>query len=84
MITNEQHLDLLEIESKLENISSNALILKKKIRKAIDEDDLTREQLKEINEINNLLSDYTLDAAELLTQCLRIEEQPENDMEIPV
>lgn len=83
MISLETRLDLLEAENKLDNISTNSLILKGKIREALTEDKLTNEQLKEINEVNNLLSDYVIDTAELLTQCLRSEERAENETEIP-
>jgi len=72
ILSEEQKSILHDIENKFSNIVPNAEYLRKKILKALQDGDVTEEQLKEIEDLKNLLDDYFLDTADLLVNVLNL------------
>lgn len=73
-MTQHQKLDLLEAENKLQNIENNSRILHKKIRTILEKKEVTAEDIDEIYQFSEMLTDYFLTTDEILMNTVKVED----------
>lgn len=73
-MTQHQKLDLLEAESKLQNIENNSKILHQKIRQILEKKEVTAEDIDEIYQFSEMLTDYFLNTDEILMNAVKEED----------
>ncbi|HDT11128.1 MAG TPA: hypothetical protein ENN58_00155 [bacterium] len=73
-MTQHQKLDLLEAENKLQNIENNSRILHKKIRTILEKKEVTAEDIDEIYQFSEMLTDYFLTTDEILMNAVKVED----------
>lgn len=73
-MTTDQKIDLLSVESKLENIEANAKLLRLRVREVLNKQVIERKDIEIIQQIADLLTDYFLDCDQLIVDTLNLDD----------
>lgn len=73
-MTTDQKIDLLSVESKLENIEANAKLLRLRVRQVLNKQVIERKDIEIIQQIADLLTDYFLDCDQLIVDTLNLDD----------
>ncbi len=73
-MTTSDKIDLLAIESKLQNIEANARLLHLRVREVINKKTIEKNDIEEIQQIADLLTDYFLDTDQLIVDTLKLKD----------
>lgn len=73
-MTTTEKIDLLAIESKLQNIEANARLLRQRVREVLNKKTVEKNDIEEIQQIADLLTDYFLDTDQLIVDTLKLKD----------
>jgi len=73
-MTTSEKIDLLAVESKLQTIEANARLLHLRVREVLNKRTIEKKDIEEIQQIDDLLTDYFLDTDQLIVDTLKLED----------